>query len=71
LDIFMRGFSLSSCPQHSLKVLLLLNPMCLSKVRFSTVNRISHISVRINCNQISEGLLYRPITDALPVAYRL
>jgi hypothetical protein len=23
LDIFLRGFSLSSCPQHSLKVLLL------------------------------------------------
>jgi hypothetical protein len=25
LDIFLHGFSPSSCPQHSLKVLLLLN----------------------------------------------
>jgi hypothetical protein len=32
LDIFLRGFSLSSCPQHSLRVLLLLNAMCLFKV---------------------------------------
>jgi hypothetical protein len=36
LDIFLRGFSLSNCPQHSLKVLLvqsllLLNPICLLK----------------------------------------
>jgi hypothetical protein len=29
LDILLRGFSLSSCTQHSLKVLLLLNPTCL------------------------------------------
>jgi hypothetical protein len=27
LDIFLRGFSLCSCPQHSLKAPLLLNPM--------------------------------------------
>jgi hypothetical protein len=32
LDIFLRGFSLSSCPQHRLKGLLLLNPMCVFKV---------------------------------------
>jgi hypothetical protein len=31
LDIFLRGFSLFSCPQHSLKLLLLLNAMCLLK----------------------------------------
>jgi hypothetical protein len=31
LDISLRGFSLSSCPQHSLKVLLLLNPVCVLK----------------------------------------
>jgi hypothetical protein len=31
LDIFLHGFSLSSCPQRSLKVLLLLNPTCLLK----------------------------------------
>jgi hypothetical protein len=31
LDIFLPGFSLSSCPQHSLKALLLLNPLCLFK----------------------------------------
>jgi CRISPR/Cas system CMR subunit Cmr6 (Cas7 group RAMP superfamily) len=30
-NIFLCGFSLFSCPQHSLKVLLLLNPMCLLK----------------------------------------
>jgi hypothetical protein len=29
VDIFLRGFSLSSRPQHSLKVLLLLNLMFL------------------------------------------
>jgi hypothetical protein len=29
LGILLRGFSLSSCPQHSMKVLFLLNPMCL------------------------------------------
>jgi hypothetical protein len=28
LDSFLRGFSFSSCPQLSLKVLLLLNHMC-------------------------------------------
>jgi hypothetical protein len=28
----------------------------------STVNRIFHISLRINCNQISEDLLYYPAT---------
>jgi hypothetical protein len=31
LDIFLHGFSLSSCPKHSLKDLLLLNSMCLFK----------------------------------------
>jgi hypothetical protein len=31
LDIFLRGFSLSSCPQHGLKVLLLLTPTYLLK----------------------------------------
>jgi hypothetical protein len=31
LDIFLCGFSLSSCPQNSLKVLLLLNPTRLLK----------------------------------------
>jgi hypothetical protein len=31
LDISLRGFSLSNCPQYSLKVLLLLNPMHLLK----------------------------------------
>jgi hypothetical protein len=31
LNIFLRSFSLSSCPQHSLKVHLLLNPTCLLK----------------------------------------
>jgi hypothetical protein len=31
LDIVLQDFSLSSCPQHSQKVLLLLNPMYLLK----------------------------------------
>jgi hypothetical protein len=31
LDIYLRGFSLSSCPQHSLKVLVHLNVVCLLK----------------------------------------
>jgi hypothetical protein len=31
LDIFLRDFSLSSWPQQNLKVLLLLNPICLLK----------------------------------------
>jgi hypothetical protein len=46
LDIFLRGFSLSSSPQHSLKSLLLLNPMYLLKyVRmYSTVNNIFRFS---------------------------
>jgi hypothetical protein len=29
LDFFLSGFSLFSCPQHSLKVPLLLNSMCI------------------------------------------
>jgi hypothetical protein len=40
LDIFLCGSSLSSCPQHSLKVLLLLNPTCLLKYV-------------LNCEQVS------------------
>jgi hypothetical protein len=61
--IFFRGFSLSRGTQHSLKVLLLLNPM-----RLSTANRFlfsffifwSGLSdIRINCNRVSEGFLYR------------
>jgi hypothetical protein len=32
LGIFLRGFSPSSCPRHSLKVLLLLKAMCLFEV---------------------------------------
>jgi NAD-dependent dihydropyrimidine dehydrogenase PreA subunit len=31
LDILLCGFCLSSCPQHSLKALLLLNPLWLLK----------------------------------------
>jgi hypothetical protein len=31
LDILLRGFSLSSCPKHSLKVFLFLNVTCLLK----------------------------------------
>jgi hypothetical protein len=43
LDIFLCGVSPSSCPQHSLKVLLLLNHMCVESM-YSTVNRIVHFS---------------------------
>jgi hypothetical protein len=68
LDIFLRGFSLSSCPQHSLKVLLLysrllLNPTCLFKVCTQMWTEFfifwSGLSdIRINCKGISEDLLY-------------
>jgi hypothetical protein len=65
LDIFFRGFSLSSCPQHSLKALLLLNATCLLKYvlnceqNFSfSVFRCGLSDIRIICNPISEGLLY-------------
>jgi hypothetical protein len=40
----LRGFSLSSCPQHSLKVLLLLNATLLMKY---VLNCEEHISIRI------------------------
>jgi hypothetical protein len=43
-DSLLRGFSVSSCPQHSLKVPFLLNHMYLFKSIYSTVNRISHVS---------------------------
>jgi hypothetical protein len=68
LDIYLRGFSLSSCLQHSLKLLLLwslllLNPMCLSKHvlncqrNFSfSIFRSGLSDIRINCNRISGGL---------------
>jgi hypothetical protein len=46
LDIFLRGFSLSSCPQPSLKVLLLLNAMRLLKYV-------------LNCEQKFSFLIYR------------
>jgi hypothetical protein len=44
LDIFLRGFSPSSCPQHSLKVLLLLNPMCLLKYVSSCEENFSYFN---------------------------
>jgi hypothetical protein len=49
LDIFLRGFSLSSCPQHSLKFPLLLKPMCLLKYVLNCDHNflIFHISTRI------------------------
>jgi hypothetical protein len=60
LDISLRGFSLSSCPQHSLKVLLLLNPTRLLKAcaQLRTEFFTFHISIWINRNPISEGSLY-------------
>jgi hypothetical protein len=64
LDIFLHGFSHSSCPQHSLKVLLPLNPICLLKYVLSCEQNFSFFifrsglsDIRINCNRISEGLL--------------
>jgi hypothetical protein len=42
LDIFLRGFSLSSCPQHSPKVLLLLNLICLLKQVLSREQNFSY-----------------------------
>jgi hypothetical protein len=43
LDIFLRGFSLSSCPQHRLKVLLLLNPMSFFKLALSCEQNFSYL----------------------------
>jgi hypothetical protein len=42
LDTFLRGFSLSSCPQRSQKVLLLLNPICLLKHVLNCEQNISY-----------------------------
>jgi hypothetical protein len=41
-DIFLRGFSLSSCPQHSLQVLLHLNPTRLLKYILSCENNFPY-----------------------------
>jgi hypothetical protein len=61
LDIFLRGFSLSSCPQQSLKVLLLLNPTCLLKYVLNWTEFFIFLSglfdIRINCNRIGDGLM--------------
>jgi hypothetical protein len=46
LDILLHGFSLSSCPQHSLKVLLLLNPMCLLKYVLNCEHNFSFFMFR-------------------------
>jgi hypothetical protein len=48
LDIFLRGFSLSSCPQHSLKALLLLNPMCLLKCVLDCEKHFSYLDPNPN-----------------------
>jgi hypothetical protein len=45
LDIVLRGFSLSGCPQHSLKVLLLLNPTCLLKYVLNCEQNFSFFNV--------------------------
>jgi hypothetical protein len=47
LDIFLRGFSLSSCPEHSLKVLLLLNPSCLLKYVLNCEENISNFILTV------------------------
>jgi hypothetical protein len=64
LDKFLWGFSLSSCPQHSLKILTLLNSTCLSKYVLNLERNFSYFifrfglsDVRINCNRNSEGFL--------------
>jgi hypothetical protein len=46
LDIFLSGFSLSSCPQHSLKVFLLLNPTCLVQTG-SEAHQTSYLSLGV------------------------
>jgi hypothetical protein len=43
LDIFSCGFSFSSCPQHSLKALMLLNSMCLLNVKELFVFKFSYL----------------------------
>jgi hypothetical protein len=42
----------------------LLNPMCLLSM-YWTVNRIFHISIQINCNWSSEGLLYVDVSSEI------
>jgi hypothetical protein len=59
LDILLRGFSLPTCPQHSLKSALAPKSHVSFKERTAlrTELFIFHISIRIICNRISEGLL--------------
>jgi hypothetical protein len=62
--MFLRGFSVFSCPQHSLKVLLLLNPTCLLKHVLNSEKNFSFFifqsglsDIRVsNSNRIGEGL---------------
>jgi hypothetical protein len=65
LDISLRDFSLCSCPQPSLKVLLLLNPTCFLKILFNCeqyfyffILRSELSDIRISCDRISDGILY-------------
>jgi hypothetical protein len=48
LDIFLRSFGLSGYPQHSLKVLLFPNLVCIFKYKYSGVHKIVHISIRLS-----------------------
>jgi hypothetical protein len=57
-------FQFSSCPQHSLKALVLLNPTCLLKCILNCeqnflffIFRSGLSDIQINCNRISDGLL--------------
>jgi hypothetical protein len=45
LGYFLAWFSLSSCPQQSLKVLLLLNPMCLLKYVLNCEQNLSYFDL--------------------------
>jgi hypothetical protein len=62
--MFLRGFSLASCPQHSLKVPLALYATCLLKYVLNCEEDSSFVifrselsDFRINCDRTSDGLL--------------
>jgi hypothetical protein len=65
MDIFLLGFSLSSCPQRILKVILLLNPKCFLNFVLNCQQNFKFFIFRsglfdswIKCNRINEDLLY-------------
>jgi hypothetical protein len=56
LDIFSPGFSLSSCPQHNLKVLLLLNATCILKHALNREENFSYFDPDYPISESVTGL---------------